>query len=46
MAYTVQGKPHRFIACSPGTFDKITFMNDLKKIVETSAAATGCGRQL
>lgn len=39
--FEVQGKLHRFIAYSPGTFDKVMFMNDLKKIVETSAAVIG-----
>jgi predicted metalloprotease with PDZ domain len=33
--------PHRFIAYKPGEFDKVKFMNDLKKIVETATDLIG-----
>ena len=29
--FFVKGIPHRFIAYKPGEFDKVSFMNDLKK---------------
>jgi predicted metalloprotease with PDZ domain len=34
--FFVKGIPHRFIVYKPGEFDKVSFMNDLKKIVETA----------
>ncbi len=33
-SFTIKGVPHYFIAYRPGDFDKVRFMNDLKKIVE------------
>ncbi len=40
-AFFVKGIPHRFIAYKPGEFDKVNFMNDLKKIVETATTLMG-----
>lgn len=40
-AFFVKGIPHRFIAYKPGEFDKVSFMNDLKKIVETATTLIG-----
>jgi predicted metalloprotease with PDZ domain len=34
--FFINGISHRFIAYKPGEFDKVRFMNDLKKIVETA----------
>ncbi|HEV8504835.1 MAG TPA: PDZ domain-containing protein [Chitinophagaceae bacterium] len=39
--FFVKGIPHRFIAYKPGEFDKVSFMNDLKKIVETATTLIG-----
>ena len=39
--FFVKGIPHRFIAYKPGEFDKVSFMNDLKKIVETATNLIG-----
>ena len=39
--FFVKGIPHRFIAYKPGEFDKVSFMNDLKKIVETATTLMG-----
>ena len=39
--FFVKGIPHRFIAYKPGDFDKASFMNDLKKIVETATSLIG-----
>lgn len=39
--FTVKGIPHRFIAYKPGEFDKVRFMNNLKKIVETATQLIG-----
>jgi len=39
--FYVKGIPHRFIAYKPGEFDKVSFMNDLKKIVETATSLIG-----
>jgi predicted metalloprotease with PDZ domain len=39
--FVVKGIPHHFIAYKPGDFDKVTFMNDLKKIVETATTLMG-----
>ena len=35
-SFTVNGIPHRFIGYKLDDFDKVAFMNDLKKIVEAS----------
>jgi predicted metalloprotease with PDZ domain len=40
-SFTVKGIPHRFIAYKPGEFDKVQFMNDLKKIVEVATSLIG-----
>lgn len=40
-SFTVRGIPHRFIGYQLGNFDKVQFMNDLKKIVETAADLIG-----
>jgi predicted metalloprotease with PDZ domain len=40
-AFTVQGISHRFIGYKLGDFDKVRFMNDLKKIVEASVKIIG-----
>ena len=39
--FFVKGIPHRFIAYKPGDFDKVSFINDLKKIVQTATAIMG-----
>jgi len=39
--FFVKGIPHRFIAYKPGEFDKVSFMNDLKKIVESATDLIG-----
>jgi predicted metalloprotease with PDZ domain len=39
--FFVKGIPHRFIAYKPGEFDRASFMNDLKKIVETATTLIG-----
>lgn len=39
--FYVKGKPHYFIGYKLGEFDRKQFMNDLKKIVESSAAIIG-----
>jgi predicted metalloprotease with PDZ domain len=39
--FTVSGIPHRFIGLNLGEFDKVQFMSDLKKIVETGSAIIG-----
>ena len=39
--FFVKGIPHHFIAYKPGEFDKVSFMNDLKKIVETATNLIG-----
>jgi len=39
--FFVKGIPHRFIAYKSGEFDKVSFMNDLKKIVETATTLIG-----
>ena len=40
-SFTIKGVPHRFIAYKPGEFDKVQFMNDLKKIVMTATNLIG-----
>jgi predicted metalloprotease with PDZ domain len=40
-SFTIKGVPHRFIAYKPGEFDKVQFMNDLKKIVVTATNLIG-----
>jgi predicted metalloprotease with PDZ domain len=40
-SFTVLGIPHRFIGYNLGDFDKVQFMGDLKKIVETGSAIIG-----
>lgn len=39
--FTISGIPHRFIGLDLGEFDKVQFMSDLKKIVETGSAIIG-----
>ena len=39
--FEVQGIPHRFIGYELGDFDKVAFMDDLKKIVETAVGIIG-----
>ncbi|RYF98484.1 MAG: M61 family peptidase, partial [Chitinophagaceae bacterium] len=39
--FEVDGKPHRFIGYKLGEFDRPALMNDLKKIVQTSADLIG-----
>ncbi len=41
LAFEVQGVPHRFIGYKLGDFDKVRFMADLKKIVESAVALIG-----
>jgi len=40
-SFTVNNIPHYFTGYKPGNFDRATFMNDLKKIVETASAIIG-----
>jgi len=40
-SFTVEGKLHRFSAYKPGEFDKVRFMDDLSRIVRTSAQIIG-----
>ncbi|WP_348822319.1 M61 family metallopeptidase [Flavobacterium aestuarii] len=40
-SFKVNGIEHRFIGYKLGSFDKITFMNNLKKVVESAAAIIG-----
>ncbi len=40
-SFRVQGISHRFIGYKPGNFDKVKFMSDLKKIVETASSLIG-----
>src|SRR5690606_32667061 len=40
-AFRVNGVPHRFIGYQLGEFDKVKFMADLKKIVESAVALIG-----
>ncbi len=40
-SFTIKGIPHYFIAYKPGDFDKVQFMNDLKKIVEAGTNIIG-----
>ena len=39
--FFIKSIPHRFIAYKPGEFDKVQFMKDLKKIVETATNLIG-----
>ncbi|MEJ8757223.1 M61 family peptidase [Pontibacter sp. H259] len=39
--FYVKGKPHRFIGYQLGEFDRVQFMQDLKKIVETASNLIG-----
>jgi predicted metalloprotease with PDZ domain len=40
-SFTVNNKPHYFVAYKPGEFDRTTFMNDLQKIVSTASGIIG-----
>lgn len=40
-SFTVKGIPHRFIGYRLGNFDRVQFMNDLKKVVETATNMMG-----
>jgi predicted metalloprotease with PDZ domain len=40
-SFTVKGIPHYFKGYKTGSFDKIKFMDDLKKIVETASSMIG-----
>lgn len=40
-AFEVQGIPHRFIGYKMGDFDRVKFMQDLKKMVEAASAVIG-----
>jgi len=40
-SFTVKGIPHRFIGYQLGNFDKVQFMNDLKKIIEAATDMIG-----
>ncbi len=40
-SFTVKGIPHRFIGYQLGNFDKVQFMNDLKKVIETATSMMG-----
>lgn len=40
-SFKVSGIPHRFIGFNLGEFDKVQFVSDLKKIVETGSALIG-----
>jgi predicted metalloprotease with PDZ domain len=39
--FTVQGIPHRFVGYNLGDFDRIAFMNDMKKVVEQAVKVIG-----
>lgn len=39
--FTINGIPHRFIGYKLGEFDRVSFMSDLKKIVETATSMIG-----
>ena len=39
--FTVRGIPHRFIGYKLGDFDRVQFIDDMKKIVETAASLIG-----
>src|SRR6201999_1604588 len=40
-SFMVRGVPHYFVSYRPGEFDKVQFMQDLKKIVEQGVAVIG-----
>lgn len=40
-AFEVKGIPHRFIGYKMGDFDKVKFMQDIKKMVEAASAIIG-----
>ncbi len=40
-AFEVKGIPHRFIGYKMGDFDKVKFMQDLKKMVEAASSVIG-----
>lgn len=40
-SFTVNNKPHYFVAYKPGEFDRAIFMNDLQKIVSTASGIIG-----
>jgi len=40
-SFTVNNKPHYFVAYKPGEFDRAVFMNDLQKIVSTASGIIG-----
>lgn len=40
-SFKVDNKPHYFFAYKPGEFDRVAFMNDLKKIISTASGIIG-----
>jgi len=40
-SFTVKGIPHRFIGYQLGEFDRVQFMNDVRKVVETATHMMG-----
>lgn len=40
-SFTVKGVPHYFIGYKMGDFDKVAFINDLKKVIETATDLIG-----